>query len=319
MNRVLVVADHKNGVFKRETFHLTSLGRSLTDAMGGELVVAVLGTASACGKLARYGADRIDRVTDESLTLFLVDVHTHVLATIVKREQPRLVLFEERSSSRELAAVLAAQFNGSLATGCTAIQIKDGGVEIVRPVLGGRFEARLFLSAKPAFVTLRSRLFPIHESTGAGEMVYLATTMPSSRFQKIKRETSGRGVSLYRANVIVSGGRGMGGPDFSLLEELAELLGGVVGASRSAVDAGWRPVSDQVGQTGLSVAPDIYIACAISGASQHMAGMSASSHIVAINKDAHAPIFSKSDFGAKGDLFEILPHLIEAIKRRRPG
>ncbi|BBO91542.1 electron transfer flavoprotein subunit alpha [Desulfosarcina ovata subsp. ovata] len=279
--------------------------------------MAVLGTTPQCGELAGFGADRIDLVEDQALNDYLVDVHDRVLGAIVKREKPCLVLFEATFSGRELAAVLGAKFNGSVASGCTAIQYWDDGFEVLRPVLGGRFKARLHLSALPAFVAVRSRSFPLCKAEGAAKIVSIPVKVPRTRFKNIKRETSGQKIALDRADVVVSGGRGMGGPDFSLLEALAELLGGAVGASRSAVDADWRPVSDQVGQTGLVVAPDLYIACGISGASQHMAGMSASKRIVAINKDSHAPIFSKADFGVKGDLFEILPHAIETIKRLR--
>jgi electron transfer flavoprotein alpha subunit len=314
---VLVVAEHEEGVFTRETFHLASIGRSLADAMGGAMAVAVLGDVLECEGLARYGADRIDRIDDASLNNFLIDVHIPVLSAIINREKPRLVLFDERFAGKESAPFLAARFDGSVATGVTAIDFKDGGFEIGRFVLGGKFEARLFLTAKPAFIAVRSRSFPIRAVNGAGKIVPIPIEVPRSRFEKVKRENCGQKVPLDRANVIVSGGRGMGKADFSLLEELAELLGGAVGASRSAVDAGWRPVSDQVGQTGLIVAPDIYIACGISGASQHMAGLSSSKRIVAINKDARAPIFAKADFGVQGDLFEILPHVIETIKRLR--
>ena len=319
-NDVLVVTEHCEGEFKSATYEQISKGRSVADQIGGTLSVAVLGssTTSKCEDLARFGADRIVCVEDESLDQFIIDVHSQVLAQIVALENPPAGPVE-----RELRRNGTGSRPGGEVS--TAPSLRDARKSArrgtnsrrPRPVLGGKFKATVALTARPAFVALRSNCFAAEERQGAGKIVKPDIAVPHTRFENIRISERGYRVELGRAKVVVSGGRGMGGPDFALVEQLASLLGGAVGASRPAVDAGWRPAFDQVGQTGLCVSPDLYIACGISGASQHMAGMAASKIVVAINKDSRAPIFSKADYGAVADLNEILPCLIESIRRIR--
>jgi electron transfer flavoprotein alpha subunit len=224
---------------------------------------------------------------------------------------------------RDLSPRVAARLGAGLATDCTELDISDTGMlSVKRPMFAGKLFANVvFNNAKPQIASVRPNVMPPQENPKAGEVVKLEVSVDASRVRtklmEIKKETGAR-VDLTEAKIIVSGGRGMKGPEnYSILEDLVTILGSqaTVGASRSAVDAGWRPHSDQVGQTGKTVTPDLYIACGISGAVQHLAGMSSSKYIVAINKDPDAPIFHKADYGIVGDLFKIVPLIAEELKK----
>jgi electron transfer flavoprotein alpha subunit len=205
--------------------------------------------------------------------------------------------------------------DAGLAMDCVSVRAVDGKIIATRPLYGGKILAEIQVLSVPALVCLRPNVIPVLKKAGRGgiERVSVEPPRPSTEILETIRE-QGK-MELTEADVVVSGGRGMGGPDFSVLEELARALSGAVGASRAAVDEGWRPHSDQVGQTGKVVSPKLYIACGISGAVQHMAGMSGSRCVVAVNKDPDAPIFSRADYGIVGDLFEVVPVLTEALRK----
>jgi electron transfer flavoprotein alpha subunit len=214
---------------------------------------------------------------------------------------------------------VAAKLAAGLATDCTDVKIADGKFVAVRPMYAGKCVGEIAFSSSPAMATLRPNVFPAVENAKAGAVVKVDAAVDAasikSKVLEVQKDTSGK-VDLTEANVIVSGGRGMkDAAGFGILEELADVLKGCVGASRAAVDAGWRLQKDQVGQTGKVVSPSLYIACGISGAIQHLAGMSSSKCIVAINKDAEAPIFAKADYGVVDDLFKVVPELTAVCKK----
>ena len=204
-----------------------------------------------------------------------------------------------------------------MATDCTDVKIADGKLLAVRPMYAGKCFGEVVVSGTPQMASLRPNVFPIVENAKAGAVVKFDPGLGEAKTKvlEVQKEAAGK-IDVAEANIIVSGGRGMKGPEgYGILEELAKLLGAAVGASRAAVDAGWRPQSDQVGQTGKVVSPNLYIACGISGAIQHLAGMSSSKYIVAINKDAEAPIFAKADYGVVDDLFKVVPALTGEVKK----
>jgi len=198
---------------------------------------------------------------------------------------------------------------------CVALRVDGDQLVATRPVYGGKLMADVKLQGTPQLITVRPNAMSVAKSDGAGEMVATAAVVGETALAFVDKSLETGRVELTEADVVVTGGRGMGGDDYTVVETLAELLEGAVGASRSAVDEGWRPVSDQVGQTGKTVAPSLYIACGVSGAIQHLAGMRTSKVIVAINKDPDAPIFLKADYGVVGDLFEVVPAITEAMKK----
>jgi electron transfer flavoprotein alpha subunit len=248
---------------------------------------------------------------------YVTEAHAAVAAKIIKDNDPAIVLFGASVQGKDLSARVAAKLATGLATDCTDVKIDGGKLVAIRPMYAGKCFGEVVFNSTPAIASLRPNVFPAAENAKAGAVtkVDVAVEAQKSKVLEVQKDTSGK-VDLTEANVIVSGGRGMKGPDeFKILEELADVLKGTVGASRAAVDAGWRPQKDQVGQTGKVVSPNLYIACGISGAIQHLAGMSSSKCIVAINKDAEAPIFTKADYGVVDDLFKVIPEFTAVCKK----
>jgi electron transfer flavoprotein alpha subunit len=318
-------------------------GKSLMSALGGGVTALLFGQGleNLAGQAFQYGADEVLLADDASLRDFRPEPYTSLLAKLASEAAPDVILFPTTTRGRELAAMAAIDLNTGVLADVTAIEVKGGVILATRPVYGGKLLAKVTCMARPQLVTLRSRAFarPTLDASKTGVPTRVTPVVAESDI--LTRVESyapvGGGVSLTDAAVIVSGGRGVAnnpalvppaGMDekgveiwraqqgFKLITDLAQSLGGAVGASRAAVDAGYISYPFQVGQTGKMVAPDLYIACGISGAIQHQAGMRASKVIVAINKDPEAPIFKLARFGVVGNLFDILPALTEAFRIR---
>ncbi len=319
MAKVLAIAEQIDGVFRKVTREALSEAKRIADAKGFEACAVVLGEniLSAAEELKKYGADTIYAADGPELKDFVCESHVRVLAKLMERESFDLVLIGATSMGRETAARLAASFgpSASLAMDAVSIRMEDENPVITRPMYGGKVLADVRLSGNPKIVALRPNSVSIFESEGKGAVERIDADTGEVATKVVEKKVDISRKELTEADVIVSGGRGMGGSDYTVLENLAGVLDAAVGASRSAVDEGWRPHSDQVGQTGKIVSPVLYVACGISGAIQHLAGMSASRVIVAINKDPDAPIFSRADYGVVGDLFEIVPKVTEEIQK----
>jgi electron transfer flavoprotein alpha subunit len=312
---VLVIAEQMDGAFRKVTFEALSAARRLDT----DVVAVVLGSGieGAAAELGKYGAAKILVADDAALAEYTVDAYTEVVAGIVAQTNPGVVILGATAQGKELAGRLSARLDAGLATDCVAIDLDGAQVIATRPMYGGKILADVALTGAPAIVALRPNIVAAEEASMDSKIEKVAVNAGQVRTQVKSKQLETGKIDLTEAEIVVSGGRGLGGPDFSVVESLADVLGAAVGASRSAVDEGWRPASDQVGQTGKTVSPNLYIACGISGAIQHLAGMSSSKVIVAVNKDAEAPIFTKADYGIVGDLFEVVPVLTEEIKKLR--
>ena len=314
---VLAIAEQRDGSFRKVTYEVLSEGRKLADDLGSELTALVMGAGveGIASELGNFGADKIMVVDHDSLGEYLTDTYTKVVTQIVEKVDPTIIIVGASVLGKDLAARLAARLDAGLAMDCVALRLDGENVVATRPFYGGKVQAEIAISGKPQIVATRPNAMSIQESAKAGTIEKTDVDPGNSQLQFVEKSLETGKVELTEADVVVSGGRGMGGDDYTLVEALAEALGGAVGASRSAVDEGWRPHADQVGQTGKVVSPNLYIALGISGAIQHLAGMSSSKVIVAVNKDAEAPIFSKADYGVVGDLFEIVPLITEEVKK----
>jgi electron transfer flavoprotein alpha subunit len=299
------------------TFEALSAGRLLAGALGGavEAVVMGSGVAGSAAQLAAYGAAKIYVADDGALADAATEAYARVLAQVIERAQPAIVLVGATTQGKELAARLSARLNAALATDCVAVKAEGGQVTATRPMYGGKLLAEVSLAGTPVIVSIRPNTQSATQTPGAGAIEKVSVQVGDVATMVVAQQLDAGKVDLTEADVIVTGGRGMGGKDYAAVEALAAALGGAVGASRSAVDEGWRPASDQVGQTGKTVSPNLYVACGVSGAIQHLAGMSSSKVIVAINKDPEAPIMAKADYAIVGDLFEVLPALTAEIKK----
>jgi len=309
---IMIVAEQREGALRKISFELASTARKLADQSGDEVSAVLLGSGieGLAAELAKYGVDKVFVGDNAALEPYVTEPHAQVTAKIIKDNDPAVVLFGASVQGKDLSARVAAKLAGGLATDCTDVKLDGGKFIAVRPMYAGKCFGEVAFNIAPAMASLRPNVFPAVENAKAGAVTKMdvAVDAPKSKVLEVQKDTSGK-VDLTEANIIVSGGRGMKGPDeYKILEELADLLGGCVGASRAAVDAGWRPQKDQVGQTGKVVSPNLYIACGISGAIQHLAGMSSSKCIVAINKDAEAPIFAKADYGVVDDLSKWFPN-----------
>lgn len=315
---VLVFAEQVDGNFRKIAYEAVSEGRRLADTLGDTVSAVVFGSGveGIAGELAQYGADKIFVGDDPALADYTTDAYTNMLFEVVKDNDPRILLFGASSRGKDLSARLAARLGVGLAMDCIALKLDGEKLIATRPMYGGKVLAEVALEGVPQMSAIRPNVMEIVQSPKAGDLekVAIKTDVVKTRVVEKRLEVASK-IDLTEADVIVSGGRGMGGPDFGAIEQLAEVLGGTVGASRSAVDEGWRPHSDQVGQTGKVVSPNLYIACGISGAIQHLAGMGSSKYIVAINKDPEAPIFKKADYGIVEDLFKAVPAIMAELKK----
>ena len=318
---ILVFVEQRDGRVRPLAREALGEASRLAKTLGGP-VTAVCAAASDPGlaALGAAGAEQALLASNAAFARYEPMGYASAVAAAVERTKPSVVLFSGSAMGRDLAPRVAARLGVGLASDCVALSTEGGKLSATRPVYAGKATQTVTFRKSPAMVTLRPKVFAAAETGGAAAQVS-ALEFPydagavKARVKEIKAEQGGK-VDLTEAEIIVSGGRGLKGPEnFHLIENLAEALGATVGASRAVVDAGWRPHADQVGQTGKTVSPKLYVAVAISGAIQHLAGMSSSRCIVAINKDADAPIFKVADYGIVGDAFEIVPALTEAVKQ----
>jgi electron transfer flavoprotein alpha subunit len=318
MAKVLVYAELNQGKLVPTTLELMAKARELGDV---EAVALGAGAKAAAAALGKHGAKVVHVNEDAAFDDYVAEPATDALAALHKEAPADLILFGFTTDSREVAGRLAARLGVGLISNAADLDAKDGGFVAKVPYFGGAKLASMKANSKPAIVLIRPKSFEASESGGTSQVKELSASIDagSKRAHIVERvvEASEK-VKLEEAKVVISGGRGMGGPDnFPLLEDLANALGGAVGASRAVVDAGWVPYSMQVGQTGKSVRPGVYIAVGISGAMQHTVGMKASKVIIAINKDAEAPIMKMADLGVVGDALKIVPALTAAVKAKK--
>jgi electron transfer flavoprotein alpha subunit len=318
---VWIVAEQRDGAFRKISFELASTARKLADVLGEEVCAVLCGSGieGIAGQLGKYGVDKVFVADGPALEPYTTDAHAAAVAKIVKENDPSILLLGASTQGKDLSARLVGKLATGMATDCTDVKIADGKLLAIRPMYAGKCFGEVVFSTFPQMASLRPNVFPMVENAKAGAVVKFDPALDAGQLKtkvlEVQKDTSGK-ADLTEANIIVSGGRGMKGPEnYGIIEELAAVLGATVGASRAAVDAGWRPQSDQVGQTGKIVSPNLYVACGISGAIQHLAGMSSSKFIVAINKDAEAPIFTKADYGVVDDLFKVVPEFTKECKK----
>ncbi len=321
---VWVIAEQRDGELRKISYEIVSEGRRLADTLGQELTVLLLGAniKDKAETLGRYGADKVLVADDPRLADYTTDAYAAVISELVKANEPAILLGGASAQGRDLTGRLSARLDAAVAQDCTEFSIQDGNLVAKRPIYAGKAYAKVtFENSWPQMATARPNVMSMNEPDTAKSAEIVDATFSlddgelKTKVVEVVKEEGGK-IDLTEADKIVSGGRGMKGPEnYNILETLADLIGASVGASRSAVDAGWRPHKDQVGQTGKVVSPNLYIACGISGAIQHLAGMGTSKVIVAINKDEDAPIFQKADYGLVADLFEVVPVLTEEIKK----
>ena len=323
---IWVIAEHLHSRFRRGTLELLGEGRRLADRLRAELSAVLLGdgVGEMGAELFAYGADKLYLAQDPVLAHYRTGPYTDVLAGLINQHKPEIVLISATPQGRDLAPRVAARLSAGLTADCTGLDIDESERLLVqtRPAFGGNLMATIVSRhARPQMATVRPGVMKALEPdpSRTGEVVNVPVhlderSMLTKIVEIVQLDTDGR-VNLQDAEIFVSGGRGLGKPEnFALIRELAEALGGAVGASRAAVDAGWIPAYHQVGQTGRTVQPKLYIACGISGAVQHLAGMSSADCIIAINKDPAAPIFNIATYSIVGDLFEIVPALTRKLR-----
>jgi electron transfer flavoprotein alpha subunit len=314
---VFAITEQRDGELRKVSFEVVSEGRRVADGLGADLTAVVLGSGieNLAEELKKYGPDKILVVDDAALADYTTDAYTNVLAELIQSLDPAVIITGASAQGKDLSGRLAARLDAGVAMDCVEIKLDNGNLTYTRPMFGGKIIAHVEIEGTPQIVAIRPNVMDIAENSKESAIEKPAVQVGDlkTKVVEMKIETGDK-VELTEADIIVSGGRGTGG-DYAAVEELANELGAAVGASRSAVDEGWRPHSDQVGQTGKTVSPTLYVACGISGAIQHLAGMSTSKYIVAINKDEEAPIFSKADFGIVGDLFEVVPAITTEVKK----
>ncbi len=318
--KILAFAEQRDSRLKKSSFETVKAARATADQLGAECVALVIGSGveGIAGVLGGYGAARVVVVDDPKLAQHSNTAFSKVIAEVARKEGAQFVFLPASQMGKDIAPRVAVKLAAGLAADCVALKVEGGDVIATRPVFAGKAMIDVKIKTATKVFTLRPNVFSAGAANdGVARVERMEIALEANDFGSVVKEVkvaAGR-PDVTEADIVVSGGRGMKGPEnFHLVESLADVLGAGVGASRAVVDAGWRPHDEQVGQTGKTVSPTMYVACGISGAVQHLAGMSSSKFIVAINKDKDAPIFQVADYGIVGDVFEVLPELTEQLK-----
>jgi len=321
---IWVVIEQNKAEIRKVSLEILSQARTIADKTGDPLVAVILGKgiADLAKTVAAYGADKVVLVEDDKLADYSTGAYTSVLNKLIRKDEPQAVLLGNTAVGKDLAPRLAQRLGVGMASDCTGMEYDEANfLTFKRPIYGGKAFAEVSSNTRPVVATIRPNTFALGQQDAAkqAEVVNETAEIDAADLRAIVKEiiiAASERPELIEANIIISGGRGMKGPEnYKVLEECADVIGAAVGASRAAVDAGWIEQKFQVGQTGKTVSPTLYIACGISGAIQHLAGMSSSKVIVAINKDPEAYIFNIADYGIVGDLFDVVPLLTEEFKK----
>lgn len=318
--KILVILEQRDGVIKKSSFEAVATAVKLAEQSSSEVAAVLVGAeVSNVSEVASFGIKNLYQVIMPELSFYSPTAYADIIQSVIEEFKPGLVLGSNTSFGKDLLPKLAARNNTGILMDLIELSIVGDNITGKRPIFAGKALQEIYSDGPINFATLRPNVFKANPSTGETSGLNIIT----KSFDNINLKTrvvsfkkSEGTLDVAEADIIVSGGRGMKGPEnFHLVESLAGALGAAVGASRAVVDAGWRPHREQVGQTGKTVSPTLYIACGISGAIQHLAGMSSAKYIVAINKDKDAPIFTIADYGIVGDVMEVLPALIDEVKK----
>lgn len=319
--KIFVFLEQRDNFIKKSSFEVLALAKKLSDNFGFEIDVLTIGNEiKNIDDISEFGIETVSHANDTELKLYSPSAYTKIIYDYLTVTKSSIIIFSNTSLGKDLAPRVAARLNAGILMDCTNLEVLNNEIIATRPIFAGKaFEILKLKTAQKVF-TLRPNIFKVEKKSLKKDVQINSLSISeidlSTKVIELKK-SEGK-IDVAEADIIVSGGRGLkAAENFNLIEELAETLNAAVGASRAVVDAGWRPHSEQVGQTGKTVSPSLYIACGISGAIQHLAGMSSSKCIVAINKDKDAPIFSIADYGINADLFEILPEMINEIKKKK--
>lgn len=320
VNKILAILEQREGSLKKVSFEAASVASKLAKELNLEVEAVVAGSeVNNIDVIAKYGITKIIHLKNSEFNNYTSSGYSEAISNYAKEVNAVCLIIGNTSLGNDLAPRLAVRLNAGCIVDCVNLKVESEEIIATRPIYAGKAFIKAKLSSDVKVFTIRPNVFKAELSdAGSATIEIKEITSPNLKSKVVSLKKSEGKLDVAEADIIVSGGRGMKGPEnFNLIESLADSLGAAVGASRAVVDAGWRPHREQVGQTGKTVSPSLYVACGISGAIQHLAGMSTSKYIVAINKDKDAPIFSVADYGIAGDLFEILPVLTEEIKKIR--
>lgn len=317
MTKILAFIEQRSGQIKKSSLEVAKTAADLSQKLNGSVESLCIGNdVNSLDSIGGYGISKVNFIKNSNLENYS-SAYTNLVTNFINQNNFDVIIFSATSLGRDLAPKVSAKLDCGIAVDCIELNISDNKIIATRPIYAGKALMDLTMNSDKKIFTLRPNVFSAGVSTeNKAEINVINAEFQEPKVKVVEIKKSEGKLDVAEADIIVSGGRGMKGPEhFKMIEELADLLGGAVGASRAVVDAGWRPHSEQVGQTGKTVSPTLYFALGISGAIQHLAGMRSSKYIVAVNKDKDAPIFQAADYGIVGDVFEIVPALIEEIKK----
>ncbi|MBK7408066.1 MAG: electron transfer flavoprotein subunit alpha/FixB family protein [Saprospirales bacterium] len=313
---VLVYVEHHNGAFKKAAYEAVTYGRKTADALGIPCVALVLGAADGAGELGAYGATRVLQVQDPAFSAFDSQVYASVIAQAAESVGAKVVILSHSADGKALLGRLAVRLDAGSVSGATAVPTTEGGFRVRKNVFSGKAIAEYELTTDKKVISVMGNSIPPEKLGAPINVEALSVTVPTPKIRMVAIKRIEGNIPLPEAEIVVSAGRGLKGPEhWNIVEDLGDVLGATLACSRPVADSDWRPHHEHVGQTGLVIRPNLYIAIGISGAIQHLAGVNNSKVIVVINKDPEAPFFKAADYGVVGDLFEVVPRLTEAVKK----